>query len=1559
MTPSLLRLPLLLSVLTLLVGNAPLLMADTPSSSSAVSSSAGSSYASSSSSVALVPASSVCLSSETWSDLTLSVAGLNYWFNPCQAVTTSVCNHPGAVQFCQQYTPPLSFSWTPAYYYTNNPTTTWYLNPQGQLTSQVSNGDGCTQLSPNQPRSVQVTYLCDANANAPRLTSVLDAVTGLAPTNSTCAFLLQVTTRAGCTAASSICPALPSPSADSSWTASNGMVYWYNPCRAVTSSVCNHPGAVQFCQQYSPPSSNSWTPAYYQTNNAGMQWYLNTQGALVSYEANGDNCGSSSTPRSVVVTYVCDLSVQSSRLLSVTDADASRWSTANITTCRFNLTVSTQAVCPASSSSSAAVSSSAVSSSAYSSSAVSSSAVSSSAVSSSAVSSSAFSSSARSSSAVFSSSSSVALVPASSVCLSSETWSDLTLSVAGLNYWFNPCQAVTTSVCNHPGAVQFCQQYTPPLSFSWTPAYYYTNNPTTTWYLNPQGQLTSQVSNGDGCTQLSPNQPRSVQVTYLCDANANAPRLTSVLDAVTGLAPTNSTCAFLLQVTTRAGCTAASSICPALPSPSADSSWTASNGMVYWYNPCRAVTSSVCNHPGAVQFCQQYSPPSSNSWTPAYYQTNNAGMQWYLNTQGALVSYEANGDNCGSSSTPRSVVVTYVCDLSVQSSRLLSVTDADASRWSTANITTCRFNLTVSTQAVCPASSSSSAAVSSSAVSSSAYSSSAVSSSAVSSSAVSSSAVSSSAFSSSARSSSAVFSSSSSVALVPASSVCLSSETWSDLTLSVAGLNYWFNPCQAVTTSVCNHPGAVQFCQQYTPPLSFSWTPAYYYTNNPTTTWYLNPQGQLTSQVSNGDGCTQLSPNQPRSVQVTYLCDANANAPRLTSVLDAVTGLAPTNSTCAFLLQVTTRAGCTAASSICPALPSPSADSSWTASNGMVYWYNPCRAVTSSVCNHPGAVQFCQQYSPPSSNSWTPAYYQTNNAGMQWYLNTQGALVSYEANGDNCGSSSTPRSVVVTYVCDLSVQSSRLLSVTDADASRWSTANITTCRFNLTVSTQAVCPASSSSSAAVSSSAVSSSAYSSSAVSSSAVSSSAVSSSAVSSSAFSSSARSSSAVFSSSSSVALVPASSVCLSSETWSDLTLSVAGLNYWFNPCQAVTTSVCNHPGAVQFCQQYTPPLSFSWTPAYYYTNNPTTTWYLNPQGQLTSQVSNGDGCTQLSPTVPRSVVVTYLCDLSSYTAQLISVLDASSLLPPTNNTCHFALQVITRQRCSISFPPGSEQVSFALSVTAGFSFSSTAALATQLQSDIAANLATLLRVAQELLLPYISIISVNGVQLTPLIVDSSRRRLLQASSQQLPVSFVLSSKVSTVTSTSASTAINAFSTAASQGQLNTSIAGAQIPAQNVTSSSDLAPSSDSSSSSSSLGEGTIAGIAIGAVAGLAVCAALLYLVLRARKREDVKQRYAGQKRYEGEGAGATGMPQDLGVALATYPAQRAAVAPVYAEGQTLDVQGAAPPYSEQPEGYGEAPLPEGYGEVPMPLAVVYAEQAPSSKNPQPWTGERETQA
>ena len=1597
---------------TLVVATSAVCSTSSSSSSPALSLSSSSSTAvaaSASSSTAIRPVVSICnlTGGLSFPDMSLVTGGMVYTYNPCTAVTSSVCLHPGAVQFCQQYSPPLSYSWTAAYFASGNPSTTWSLSAQGALTSAVANGDSCAQLNPSVPRSVVVTYVCDptVSVSASQLVSVVDAVTLSAATSTTCHFAIQVVTRAACTQAPSICPSLPSSfTPDLALTDTNGMVYTYNPCTYVTSAVCLHPGAVQFCQQYSPPLSYSWTPAYYTPGNTAIFYYTSAQGLLASYEANGDTCTqvSPSVPRSVQVTYVCDPSVRGLRLQSV--ADAATQTQATNQTCRFTLVVATSAVCSTSSSSS----SPALSLSSSSSTAVAASA-----------------------------SSSTAIRPVVSICnlTGGLSFPDMSLVTGGMVYTYNPCTAVTSSVCLHPGAVQFCQQYSPPLSYSWTAAYFASGNPSTTWSLSAQGALTSAVANGDSCAQLNPSVPRSVVVTYVCDptVSVSASQLVSVVDAVTLSAATSTTCHFAIQVVTRAACTQAPSICPSLPSSfTPDLALTDTNGMVYTYNPCTYVTSAVCLHPGAVQFCQQYSPPLSYSWTPAYYTPGNTAIFYYTSAQGLLASYEANGDTCTqvSPSVPRSVQVTYVCDPSVRGLRLQSV--ADAATQTQATNQTCRFTLVVATSAVCSTSSSSS----SPALSLSSSSSTAVAASA-----------------------------SSSTAIRPVVSICnlTGGLSFPDMSLVTGGMVYTYNPCTAVTSSVCLHPGAVQFCQQYSPPLSYSWTAAYFASGNPSTTWSLSAQGALTSAVANGDSCAQLNPSVPRSVVVTYVCDptVSVSASQLVSVVDAVTLSAATSTTCHFAIQVVTRAACTQAPSICPSLPSSfTPDLALTDTNGMVYTYNPCTYVTSAVCLHPGAVQFCQQYSPPLSYSWTPAYYTPGNTAIFYYTSAQGLLASYEANGDTCTqvSPSVPRSVQVTYVCDPSVRGLRLQSV--ADAATQTQATNQTCRFTLVVATSAVCSTSSSSS----SPALSLSSSSSTAVAASA-----------------------------SSSTAIRPVVSICnlTGGLSFPDMSLVTGGMVYTYNPCTAVTSSVCLHPGAVQFCQQYSPPLSYSWTAAYFASGNPSTTWSLSAQGALTSAVANGDSCAQLNPSVPRSVVVTYVCDptVSVSASQLVSVVDAVTLSAATSTTCHFAIQVVTRAACtqapsicpslpssftpdlaltdtngmvytynpctyvtsavclhpgavqfcqqyspplsyswtpayytpgntaifyytsaqgllasyeangdtctqvspsvprsvqvtyvcdpsvrglrlqsvadaatqtqatnqtcrftlvvhtvtvchgvsssssstalipprlvcadcpsfssstgtaSSGYPAGSERVSFFLTISATFT-APPAELVSQLQLDIAVNLATLMGDAHyEPLLPFIIIESINGTAVELPSVSSSRR-LLQSDdgSSQLPVVFVLSNQMSSVTSMSASSAVDAFSAAASNGQLNTTIPGATIPPQNVSMASASSPAPTASSSSAALSGGAVAGIVAGVIGGLGVCALLLYALLTAmRRKESAAQRTVSKGGMDG--------------VIAVSPRSAAvAVCPAHRVAEMLEMAAPPPAYSVEPPAENE---------------------------------------
>jgi hypothetical protein len=122
-------------------------------------------------------------------------------------------------------------------------------------------------------------------------------------------------------------------------------------------------------------------------------------------------------------------------------------------------------------------------------------------------------------------------------------------------------------------------------------------------------------------------------------------------------------------------------------------------------------------------------------------------------------------------------------------------------------------------------------------------------------------------------------------------------------------------------------------------------------------------------------------------------------------------------------------------------------------------------------------------------------------------------------------------------------------------------------------------------------------------------------------------------------------------------------------------------------------------------------------------------------------------------------------------------------------------------------------------QLEADIAENLARLLGLTQAQILPYITIVSVNGT------APSSRRLLSADGTTFVLVSFVIDSAVSDVhSSISVDLAVSKFTSAAQTGQLSTTVAGAAIPAQTPAVTSQTGASSGNGAVAVSAGLSTL---------------------------------------------------------------------------------------------------------------------------------------
>jgi hypothetical protein len=501
--------------------------------------------------------------------------------------------------------------------------------------------------------------------------------------------------------------------------------------------------------------------------------------------------------------------------------------------------------------------------------------------------------------------------------------------------------------------------------------------------------------------------------------------------------------------------------------------------------------------------------------------------------------------------------------------------------------------------------------------------------------------------------------------------------------------------------------------------------------------------------------------------------------------------------------------------------------SSWDGSN-TVFWLQLCVSqLASGAGNCAGQGIACQQ--SPSGNFYN--YYalarsttvggSTNTPNVS--VITGGVQVELIDTGDTSYGCPRGRSLIVQAMCNTTYTTPVIISV----------AEFPTCFYTYTVLSAGGCPPSSSSSSSSASSSSSVALYTTSSSTSAAVSSAAV--------------------------------ASICANGAIFTDMLLNSSGSLYTYNPCSAVTASFCgmNNGGrAVQFCQ-YELDYSITHTAAYFIAGNTNTTWSLNSQGQLTSYEANGDTCFQ--DKLPRSVQVTFACDpsITNIAPRLVSVLDADMNSAASSVTCHFALLVYTHTVClsGSSYPAQSVRVSFVINIPVSAA-ANLVLLQSELQTDVAMNLANLLDVDEMALLPYITIVSVEGVAFAAF----NRRRLLQ-NTVQLPIVFVLSSAVDPIINSTAVSAASAFSQAASQGQLTTSVPGASIPKQDV--STTTTSDQGDSSSSSSMSGGAIAGTVIGVLAGVGlIIAGVAYLVLSMRGVEWLKRVSTQPGQVQGQG-------------------------------------------------------------------------------------------
>ena len=390
------------------------------------------------------------------------------FFNPCGYVRNTSCGELSSTSICEAYTP-LNYtnpqnSYQIAVYDPARSPVTYTVTPNGLL-QQYTDG----AYNNGNPRSVNITYVCDNTATTPVITQYYNNQSFYAPNNNfVTVYTVVVRTSAVCGTTFAYTQTCGTATYNLNTLAgqtitytdpASGDQYWVNPCGLVdspdaggcTGQVCQSGG---FTLSSYAPSLTQWLP---------------TDNGVVAFTQDGAICNNLGF-RTTYIRYICNSTATTPSIISVGEEPQ----------CRYTIEIATSAVCGITPSH--AIGSSYISDTcgggAYD------------------------------------------LTPLASA--------DITAIVDTASYLFiNPCGQVKNASCGNLGS-SVCYAYPPlvlPPSNDYDLARFDPVHAPITYTILSNGVLQTHVD-GDYCGN-NVNVPRTVYISYLCNSSATVPLITN------------------------------------------------------------------------------------------------------------------------------------------------------------------------------------------------------------------------------------------------------------------------------------------------------------------------------------------------------------------------------------------------------------------------------------------------------------------------------------------------------------------------------------------------------------------------------------------------------------------------------------------------------------------------------------------------------------------------------------------------------------------------------------------------------------------------------------------------------------------------------------------------------------------------------------------------------------------------------------------------------------------------------------------------------------------------
>lgn len=255
--------------------------------------------------------------------LQYQTGGYTYYVSPCGNVD-SPDNSGCSGMVCQGGTEVTRYDPTMA---------TWTQADNGVIL-QIQNGYGCSG-----PRQSTLWFICDLSAATPTIESIVE--------DPQCFYTIQIHTNLACgqalnTAASWVSTTcgggaypltLVGTTSDLTYAVTGTGNVYLNPCGTIrTSSVCSGTSSVSACLHSSSSSGSDTVLATYNTQGGAPIFYALTSNGLTQTHHDGTYCGTA--PQTTTITYVCSTSAATP---SITGYNAG--------TCTTSIEVTTSAVC--------------------------------------------------------------------------------------------------------------------------------------------------------------------------------------------------------------------------------------------------------------------------------------------------------------------------------------------------------------------------------------------------------------------------------------------------------------------------------------------------------------------------------------------------------------------------------------------------------------------------------------------------------------------------------------------------------------------------------------------------------------------------------------------------------------------------------------------------------------------------------------------------------------------------------------------------------------------------------------------------------------------------------------------------------------------------------------------------------------------------------------------------------------------------------------------------------------------------------------------------------------